>query len=133
MSDFKRGSEWRKWDLHIHTPESIVHEYKKGDETDIWEKYIKELESLPARVKVFLEVEADPNIAGTQGITPLSTATCYGYLEVTKLLIKYGANIVDTQENFERTALSQAKFSKQSKIVKILLEADTTKQLRKFR
>lgn len=47
-----RGSEWRKWDLHVHTPESIVHEYKKGETEDIWEKYITELENLPSEIKV---------------------------------------------------------------------------------
>lgn len=29
--DFSRGSEWRKWDLHIHTPESYDHDYKGVD------------------------------------------------------------------------------------------------------
>lgn len=24
MSDFPKGSEWRKWDLHVHTPESVL-------------------------------------------------------------------------------------------------------------
>ncbi len=49
---YNKGSEWRKWDLHVHTPESIVHDYKKGEEEDIWEKFIKELESLPEDIKV---------------------------------------------------------------------------------
>ena len=47
-----RGSEWRKWDLHIHTPESIVHDYKTSGSVDIWEKYIDELEKLPSDIKV---------------------------------------------------------------------------------
>lgn len=45
-----RGSVWRKWDLHIHTPASFHHEFKFIDEEekekyqgDIWEKYISEL------------------------------------------------------------------------------------------
>jgi len=46
------GSEWRKWDLHVHTPASIVHEYKKGNYEDIWERYIDELEKLPSDIKV---------------------------------------------------------------------------------
>jgi hypothetical protein len=46
-----RGSEWRKWDLHIHTPDSIVHEYG-GNSDDIWEKFITELERLPEDIKV---------------------------------------------------------------------------------
>jgi len=48
-STFIRGSEWRKWDLHIHTPLSIVQNY--GGER-VWEKYLKSLERLPPEVKV---------------------------------------------------------------------------------
>lgn len=48
-SKYKRGSEWRKWDLHIHTPVSICQEYG-GDAQ--WEKFIKALENLPSDVSV---------------------------------------------------------------------------------
>ena len=47
-----RGSEWRKWDLHVHTPESFHNEFKLLNEetekyhNDIWEKYIDELEKV---------------------------------------------------------------------------------------
>ncbi|QAR32747.1 hypothetical protein EP073_04810 [Geovibrio thiophilus] len=44
-----RGSEWRKWDLHIHTPASINQNY--GGE-NAWEKFISSLENLPENVKV---------------------------------------------------------------------------------
>lgn len=47
-SKYPRGSEWRKWDLHIHSPESIIQDYGK----DNWDKFIKTLESLPKEVKV---------------------------------------------------------------------------------
>ena len=40
-----KGSEWRKWDLHVHTPISIHQEYG-GDREGIWDKYVKELENL---------------------------------------------------------------------------------------
>ena len=46
----ERGSEWRVWDLHIHTPESICQEYKNIPEN--WEKFISCLENLPEEVKV---------------------------------------------------------------------------------
>ncbi len=48
---FTRGSEWRKWDLHIHTPLSICQEYG-GDKEDVWEEFITSLEQLPPDVKV---------------------------------------------------------------------------------
>ncbi|MFA5933420.1 MAG: hypothetical protein WC826_05135 [Microgenomates group bacterium] len=45
---YPRGSEWRKWDLHIHSPLSILsNKYPKlanGDPD--WEKYLKRLEGL---------------------------------------------------------------------------------------
>lgn len=40
-----KGSEWRKWDLHIHTPKTLCSEYG-GDTEEIWDKYIDELERL---------------------------------------------------------------------------------------
>ncbi len=51
MSDIKypRGSEWRKWDLHVHTPDSIFHGYTGPD---AWERFIREIEQLPPEFKV---------------------------------------------------------------------------------
>jgi len=46
---FSKGSEWRKWDLHIHTPSSIIQQY--GGEAK-WEEFISALEHLPSDVKV---------------------------------------------------------------------------------
>jgi len=48
----KSGSQWRKWDLHVHTPESIENHYKGTSKEDKWERFILELELLPAEVKV---------------------------------------------------------------------------------
>jgi hypothetical protein len=36
------GSTWRKWDLHIHSPESVLHSEFSGD----WDSYIQSLEDL---------------------------------------------------------------------------------------
>lgn len=41
-----RGSEWHKWDLHVHTPRSLCQNYG-GDRPEVWERFIGELESLP--------------------------------------------------------------------------------------
>lgn len=43
---YSKGSEWRKWDLHVHTPSSIYQQFGKDSE-ETWEKYIKNLEDLP--------------------------------------------------------------------------------------
>lgn len=45
-----RGSEWNKWDLHIHTPASINQNYSNNNEG--WEKFINALENLPSDVKI---------------------------------------------------------------------------------
>jgi predicted ATPase len=52
MATISRGSEWRKWDLHVHTPHSLFHNYQAKEAYDVWERYIKELESLPTEFKV---------------------------------------------------------------------------------
>ncbi len=46
---FPRGSEWRKWDLHVHTPASIVHQYSGADP---WPAFLDDLEALPSEFKV---------------------------------------------------------------------------------
>lgn len=45
------GSTWRKWDLHVHTPSSVVHNYP-GAEAQAWEAFLLDLEALPADFKV---------------------------------------------------------------------------------
>ncbi len=44
------GSQWRKWDLHVHTPASLFHRYP-GDEKTNWENFLKDLEALPPEFK----------------------------------------------------------------------------------
>ncbi|WP_114748930.1 TrlF family AAA-like ATPase [Pleomorphovibrio marinus] len=51
IGKFGRGSEWNKWDLHVHTPKSIIQHYG-GDTPEAWDKYIADLESLPEEIKV---------------------------------------------------------------------------------
>lgn len=52
MSNYNpTGSTWRKWDLHVHTPSSIVQNYG-GNTDDAWESFIADLEKLPPDFKV---------------------------------------------------------------------------------
>src|SRR6266404_3288615 len=44
------GSQWRKWDLHVHTPASLFHNYP-GDEKASWEDFLRDLEALPPEFK----------------------------------------------------------------------------------
>jgi len=48
---YKRGSEWRRWDLHIHTPKSIVQFYG-GDTEENWDSFVDKLSKLPDEIKV---------------------------------------------------------------------------------
>lgn len=51
MSTIKRGSTWKKWDLHVHTPESITHNYP-GEKEAAWQSFLADLEALPPEFKV---------------------------------------------------------------------------------
>ncbi|MFH1655850.1 MAG: TrlF family AAA-like ATPase [Candidatus Omnitrophota bacterium] len=51
ISNCSRGSEWRRWDLHIHTPKSIIQGYG-GDNKTAWDTFVKKIASLPADIKV---------------------------------------------------------------------------------
>lgn len=42
MQNFERGSEWRKWDLHLHTRSSYDYEYKGEDSDELLVKALKE-------------------------------------------------------------------------------------------
>ncbi len=51
-SGYPKGAEWRKWDLHIHSPLSILsNQYPKlsNAEPD-WESFLQKLESLDLAV-----------------------------------------------------------------------------------
>lgn len=43
------GSTWRKWDLHVHSPASIVHHYPGGDP---WPDFLSDLAALPPELSV---------------------------------------------------------------------------------
>lgn len=45
------GSTWSKWDLHVHTPASIYHNYP-GDQEAAWSAFLDDLERLPPDYKV---------------------------------------------------------------------------------
>ena len=51
MINMPAGSTWKKWDLHVHTPSSMVHNYQ-GSHEEAWEIFLSDLERLPAEFKV---------------------------------------------------------------------------------
>ena len=41
-SNYPRGSEWRKWDLHVHTPFSYLNnQFGSPEDTDTWDNYVR--------------------------------------------------------------------------------------------
>lgn len=48
MKLYEHGSEWRRWDLHVHTPDSILETQFRGD----WESYITAIEQSTSGVAV---------------------------------------------------------------------------------
>lgn len=50
MADNPAGSTWKKWDLHVHTPASIVHHYEGATE-EAWEAFLLDIEALPPEFK----------------------------------------------------------------------------------
>ncbi|WP_326542071.1 TrlF family AAA-like ATPase [Pseudorhodoferax sp.] len=45
------GSVWRKWDLHVHSPDSFYQKYP-GNPEQAWEAFLADLEGLPEEFKV---------------------------------------------------------------------------------
>lgn len=44
-----RGSIWRKWDLHVHTPGTKKNDQYGADGTDVWEVFCKKIEESDVR------------------------------------------------------------------------------------
>ena len=42
-TSYLRGAEWRKWDLHIHTPGTAKNDQFSSDQ-DIWDEYAQRIE-----------------------------------------------------------------------------------------
>lgn len=51
MANHKIGSVWRKWDLHVHTPASVVQNYG-GDTSQAWDRFVDDLEKMPQELSV---------------------------------------------------------------------------------
>ena len=51
MPNVLPGSVWRKWDLHVHTPDSFYQNYP-GSSDEAWDAFLSDLEALPPEFKV---------------------------------------------------------------------------------
>jgi predicted metal-dependent phosphoesterase TrpH len=43
QNNYPKGSEWRKWDLHVHTPYTKLNNGYGGN-YDVWDKFCDEIE-----------------------------------------------------------------------------------------
>jgi ABC-type lipoprotein export system ATPase subunit/uncharacterized protein (UPF0335 family) len=50
IAKYPRGSEWRKWDLHIHSPGTKKNDGYKGSTGNIWDEYCKRIEDSDVQV-----------------------------------------------------------------------------------
>lgn len=44
-----RGSEWNRWDPHIHSPDTVLNDQFRG--TDPWSSYLDALETKIPRIR----------------------------------------------------------------------------------
>lgn len=51
MTNDRAGSTWKKWDLHVHTPSSLIHDYPGANQDEAWEAFLADLEALPPEFK----------------------------------------------------------------------------------
>lgn len=51
MNKHPEGSKWHKWDLHVHTPKSIIQQFG-GDTTQAWDDFFNAIANLPPEIKV---------------------------------------------------------------------------------
>ncbi len=86
MIKTNRGSEWRKWDLHIHTPASF---FWKGS------KKLNEMtdEEKEAEIKIFI---AKINESDVQVFCLMDYWTFDWYLELREYLLKYPGELKKT-------------------------------------
>ena len=50
ISKYPRGSQWRKWDLHIHSPGTKKNDGYKGTAENTWDEYCKRIEGSDVQV-----------------------------------------------------------------------------------
>ena len=52
-TNYPRGSEWRRWDLHIHTPGTKKNDQFSGTTlSEKWDNYVVSINSTPEKIAV---------------------------------------------------------------------------------
>ncbi|NLB69635.1 MAG: hypothetical protein GX804_08135 [Lentisphaerae bacterium] len=59
LSQLSRGSEWRRWDLHVHTASSYDYDYKATDSDDILVRALKRNEIVAIAITDHFTIDAN--------------------------------------------------------------------------
>jgi ABC-type lipoprotein export system ATPase subunit len=105
------GSIWKKWDLHVHTPESFVHNYP-GEKEIAWEVFLSDLEKLPSEFKV-LGINDYCLVDGYERV--LKAKLEHGRLSNIDLILpvvelrldKFGGVVQRTKDGYEKSSWSR--------------------------
>lgn len=103
---FDVGSTWRKWDLHVHTPESHTAQYGAGEEA--WDRFLDDLGALPPELSVLgindyisvdgyqrvLEAHAAGRLPKIQAILPVVELRLNDFIGTTAHLSRLNVHIL---------------------------------------
>lgn len=88
-NEFLRGSEWKRWDLHIHTPSSyLANEFGDPAQAEVWDSYITSLfqkalekEIVAIGITDYFSIEGYEKVLEYQKDTAKLTSAAFGFSE----------------------------------------------------
>jgi exonuclease SbcC len=123
---YERGSEWRKWDLHIHTPKTKLSDhFEKIEDEDIWKTFCTKIEESDVSVFGITDYFSVENyftfIRKHKQYFPLSEKVFFPNIELRlEVSVNKGAEEVNIHIIFSNSELIT-----KSKIEEFLLKLDT--------
>ena len=107
MNPFQQGSQWRKWDLHFHTPSSYDYKNKSISNQDIVSKWKKEgLYVVAITDHHIIDIERLSGLrelAEEVGITVLPGIECCGDARGRERCVEWQVGLWRTQYAKEKT------------------------------
>jgi ABC-type lipoprotein export system ATPase subunit len=104
---YPEGSTWRRWDLHVHTPESHTAHYG-GSSEDSWERFLTELSRLPSDMSVLgindymwvdgyervLQAHSDGRLPNIEAIFPVVELRLHDFIGSDQRLSRLNAHAI---------------------------------------